>query len=157
MIKYISSWDIAEGKIFEGEKLNAAKISGFWKDHICVFWKCQRGMILSSGSDPGANMRGNDPESRHNTNNEWLQLIQSDHMKLKTRNLQVGIIYECGRKEKKTYSGEFRLRPNVVKSLPNARCTIPGSVSAALINVNRPIIPNWSVTIPWGMLVTRPG
>lgn len=52
------------------------------------------------------------------------------------------------KREKETYSGEFRLRPNVVKSLPNARCTIPGSVSAALINVNRPIIPNWSVTIP---------
>lgn len=67
------------------------------------------------------------------------------------------VLYTNIEEKKKTYSGEFRLRPNVVKSLPNARCTIPGSVSAALINVNRPIIPNWSVTIPWGMLVTRPG
>lgn len=43
-----------------------------------------------------------------------------------------------------------------MRSLPNARWTIPGSVSAARINVRRPIIPNWSVTIPEGMFVTRP-
>jgi hypothetical protein len=33
---------------------------------------------------------------------------------------------------------------------------MPGSVSAARINVSKPIIPNWSVTIPPGMFVTRP-
>lgn len=55
-----------------------------------------------------------------------------------------------------SYSGELRLRPSVVRSEPSARWTIPGSVSAARINVNKPIIPNWSVTMPTGMLVTRP-
>lgn len=58
--------------------------------------------------------------------------------------------------EQLTYSGEFKLSPSVVRSLPRARWTIPGSVSAARINVNRPIMPNWSVTIPEGMFVTRP-
>ncbi|TNN46660.1 hypothetical protein EYF80_043129 [Liparis tanakae] len=51
---------------------------------------------------------------------------------------------------------ELRLRPSVVRSEPSARCTMPGSVSAARMNVSRPIIPNWSVTMPMGMLVTRP-
>lgn len=60
------------------------------------------------------------------------------------------------RVERPTYSGEFKLSPSVVRSLPSARWTIPGSVSAARINVNRPIMPNWSVTIPEGMFVTRP-
>lgn len=55
-----------------------------------------------------------------------------------------------------SYSGEFKLSPSVVRSLPSARWTIPGSVSAARINVSRPIMPNWSVTIPEGMFVTRP-
>lgn len=55
-----------------------------------------------------------------------------------------------------SYSGELRLRPSVVRSEPSARWTMPGSVSAARMNVNKPIIPNWSVTIPTGMLVTRP-
>lgn len=55
-----------------------------------------------------------------------------------------------------SYSGELRLRPSVVRSEPRARWTMPGSVSAARMNVNKPIIPNWSVTIPTGMLVTRP-
>lgn len=58
--------------------------------------------------------------------------------------------------ERLSYSGEFKLSPSVVRSLPSARWTIPGSVSAARINVNRPIMPNWSVTIPEGMFVTRP-
>lgn len=58
--------------------------------------------------------------------------------------------------EQLTYSGEFKLSPSVVRSLPRARWTIPGSVSAARINVSRPIMPNWSVTIPEGMFVTRP-
>lgn len=31
-----------------------------------------------------------------------------------------------------------------------------GSASAALMNVKRPTMPNWSVTIPGGMFVTRP-
>lgn len=58
--------------------------------------------------------------------------------------------------ETASYSGEFKLSPSVVRSLPSARCTIPGSVSAARINVRRPTMPNWSVTIPEGMFVTRP-
>lgn len=33
---------------------------------------------------------------------------------------------------------------------------MPGSVSAARMNVSSPIMPNWSVTIPEGMFVTRP-
>lgn len=56
-----------------------------------------------------------------------------------------------------SYSGELRLRPSVVRSEPRARWTMPGSVSAARMNVRRPIIPNWSVTMPTGILVTRPG
>ncbi len=56
-----------------------------------------------------------------------------------------------------SYSGELRLRPSVVRSEPSARWTMPGSVSAARMNVSKPIIPNWSVTMPTGMLVTRPG
>lgn len=55
-----------------------------------------------------------------------------------------------------SYSGELRLSPSVVRSLPSAKCTMPGSVSAARIKVSKPIIPNWSVTIPPGMFVTRP-
>lgn len=55
-----------------------------------------------------------------------------------------------------TYSGEFKLSPSVVRSLPRARWTMPGSVSAARMNVSSPIMPNWSVTIPEGMFVTRP-
>ena len=72
-----------------------------------------------------------------------------------------------------TYSGEFRLRPSVVRSLkinikvtytynvnekkitttylPSANDTRLGSVSAPRINVNNPIIPNWSCTIPGGI------
>ena len=56
-----------------------------------------------------------------------------------------------------THSGELRFKPNVVRSIPGAKATRLGSVSAALINVNKPTIPNWSATIPGGMLVTRPG
>lgn len=67
------------------------------------------------------------------------------------------IVEEWHKEMSWAYSGELRLRPSVVRSLPNAKCTIPRSVSAARINVNRPIIPNWSVTIPDGMFVTRPG
>lgn len=55
-----------------------------------------------------------------------------------------------------SYSGELRLSPSVVRSLPNARWTIPGSVSAARMKASSPIIPNWSVTIPEGMFVTLP-
>ena len=40
--------------------------------------------------------------------------------------------------------------------LPSASVTRFGSVSAALINVNSPIIPNWSVTIPFGMFEIIP-
>lgn len=61
-----------------------------------------------------------------------------------------------GRGGESTHSGEFKLRPSVVRSLPSAKCTMPGSVSAARMNVNRPIMPNWSVTMPGGMFVTRP-
>ena len=55
-----------------------------------------------------------------------------------------------------TYSGELRLRPNVVRSLPSANCTRLESVSAALMNVNNPTMPNGSVTMPAGMLVILP-
>ena len=55
-----------------------------------------------------------------------------------------------------TYSGELRFKPNVVRSIPGARATRLGSFSAALINVNRPTIPNWSLTIPLGMFETVP-
>ena len=45
-----------------------------------------------------------------------------------------------------------RLKTN----LPKAKVTRFGSVSAALMNVNKPIIPNWSVTICFGMLEKVP-
>ena len=48
------------------------------------------------------------------------------------------------------------MRPSVVRSVPSARDTRFGSVSAARMNVSRPIIPNWSVTIVAGMFVTIP-
>ena len=57
----------------------------------------------------------------------------------------------------RTYSGEFRLRPNVVRSIPGANATKFGSFSAALMKVNKPTIPNWSATIPAGMFDTIPG
>lgn len=82
------------------------------------------------------------------------------------RFLQTEIILRCTKREhwleiniwhkKASYSGELRLSPSVVRSLPKARWTIPGSVSAARMNVSSPIIPNWSVTIPKGMFVTLP-
>ena len=50
-----------------------------------------------------------------------------------------------------TYSGEFKLRPSVVRSIPGAKATILESCSAALMKDNRPTIPNWSMTIPFGM------
>ena len=72
-----------------------------------------------------------------------------------------------------TYSGEFRFIPRVVRSLqkktslylssndfvmtnehmylPRARDNRPGSVSAPRMKVSRPIIPNWSCTIPGGI------
>jgi len=55
-----------------------------------------------------------------------------------------------------TYSWELRLRPSEVKSTPGANATRLASVSAARININKPIIPNWSETIPLGMFVTVP-
>lgn len=54
------------------------------------------------------------------------------------------------------YSDVFRFRPRVIKSQPKATDMSCGSASAALMNVKRPTIPNWSVTIPGGMFVTRP-
>ena len=53
-------------------------------------------------------------------------------------------------------TSELRLRPSVVKSVPSARDTKFGSVSAARMKVSSPIIPNWSVTIVAGMFVTIP-
>ena len=53
-------------------------------------------------------------------------------------------------------TSELRLSPSVVKSAPNAKETRFGSVSAARMKVNRPIMPNWSVTMDVGMLVTKP-
>ena len=50
----------------------------------------------------------------------------------------------------------LRLRPSEVRSAPSAKDTRCWSVSAARINVSSPIIPNWSVTIEGGMLVTVP-
>ena len=55
-----------------------------------------------------------------------------------------------------TYSGELRLSPNVVRSMPGANARRLESVSAARINVKSPTIPNWSFTIPCGMLDTVP-
>lgn len=40
--------------------------------------------------------------------------------------------------------------------LPSASVTRFGSVSAALMNVNSPIIPNWSVTMPFGIFEIIP-
>ena len=54
------------------------------------------------------------------------------------------------------YSGELRLSPSVVRSMPGARATRLMSVSAARMNVRRPTIPNWSTTIPAGMLEIVP-
>lgn len=54
------------------------------------------------------------------------------------------------------FSMEFRLRPNAVRSCPIANETRFGSLSAALMNVSNPIIPNWLLTIVGGMFVTRP-
>lgn len=48
------------------------------------------------------------------------------------------------------------LRPSVVRSIPGASATKLGSFSAALIKVNSPTIPNWSVTIPGGIFDTVP-
>ena len=56
----------------------------------------------------------------------------------------------------KRLTSELRLRPSVVRSAPRARDTRLGSVSAALMNVSRPIIPNWSTTMLAGILVTNP-
>ena len=43
-----------------------------------------------------------------------------------------------------------------MRSMPGARATRFGSVSAARMNVNRPTIPNWSPTIPAGMFEMVP-
>ena len=43
-----------------------------------------------------------------------------------------------------------------MRSMPGARATRFGSVSAARMNVNRPTIPNWSPTIPDGMFEMVP-
>ena len=40
--------------------------------------------------------------------------------------------------------------------LPRASVTRFGSVSAARMNVNNPIMPNWSVTMPTGIFVITP-
>lgn len=56
-----------------------------------------------------------------------------------------------------TYSGELRFKPSVVRSIPGANAMRLWSFSlAALMKVNRPAIPNWSVTIPDGILDTMP-
>ena len=56
-----------------------------------------------------------------------------------------------------TYSGELRFNPNVVRSIPGARAMRLWSFSlAARRNVRSPAIPNWSVTIPEGILDTIP-
>ena len=41
-----------------------------------------------------------------------------------------------------THSGELRFKPSVVKSIPGAKATRLGSISAVRINVNRPTMPN---------------
>lgn len=45
----------------------------------------------------------------------------------------------------------YYIHKYVATHLPSAKATRPGSVSAALIKVSRPIIPNWSCTILAGM------
>lgn len=55
-----------------------------------------------------------------------------------------------------TYSGELRLSPRVVRSIPGARATRFGSFSAARMNVSSPTMPNWSITMPCGMFDTVP-
>ena len=55
-----------------------------------------------------------------------------------------------------TNSGEFRFSPKVVRSMPGASATRLGSVSAARMNVSKPTIPNWSVTMPPGIFDTVP-
>lgn len=128
---------------------------------------CQKAKCLVSLRYEHHKKRAANRRNKHNPNNPgWTHWsINSRVTTVTFRICKTTIHASTGSRNPKTnwlqtehvsYSGEFRLSPSVVRSLPRARCTIPGSVSAARINVSRPIMPNWSVTIPEGMFVTRP-
>lgn len=67
-----------------------------------------------------------------------------------------GVVAQGPAKVRYRFSGELRLSPRAVRSVPSANDTKFWSDSAARMNVNSPTMPNWFAIMLSGIFVTLP-